>query len=157
MKKFVETRNSSLSGSQRLALIRHISQVFKNVKKTLIDKELVMHVISAAIEFFYIQKDDAQLKDAYADILSLFSYVDSADFLKAVLQKSIGKASNIWHVNLITDLMLKDTKDLSESVLIAAAQFKILLNSENFKTITTFAQILSLVGFFTQAAVYLKD
>lgn len=90
-------------------------------------------------------------------MLILFTYVDSADFLKSTIQKSISKASNIWHVNLLTDLMINSTKDLSESVLLAASHFKTLLTTENFKTVTTYSQILALVGFFTQSAVYLKD
>lgn len=150
VKKFVETRNSSLTGAQRLAIIQHICKAFKNARSMdLIDQELVKHVISIAVEFFYIQKDEAQLKEAFGDILKLFSLVESAEFLKTPLSKCIAKASNIWHVNLLTDLMIAKTKDLGESVQLAAGHFKTLLNGENFKTITTYSQILALVGFFS--------
>lgn len=58
-KKFIETRNSSLTAAQRLTFIRHISFVYQSLtKKDLIDLDQVKQVISAALEYYFNQKEE---------------------------------------------------------------------------------------------------
>ena len=67
------------------------------------------------------------------------------------------KASNIWHVTLLTELLDHSKPDLSDLITTAAPHFKTMLSSENFKATANYSQILSLIGFFCSASTYTKD
>lgn len=63
-------------------------------------------------------KEETGLKDAFEDIVALFSLSINLNFLVEILKKIINKASNMCHVNLFTDLIEKQTtpKHLAELI-----------------------------------------
>jgi len=111
----------------------------------------------AVLDHVFQQKDEATLKESCDDILNIFLLSTSFSFLNEPLKKYLNKASNIWHINLFTDLMDRSAKGLEEVITTVASQFKHMLQAENFKTTVNYSQILALVGFFCSASDYLKD
>ena len=53
--------------------------------------------------------------------------------------------------------MYKGASDMQELIATLNPHLKSLLSAENFKTSVNFPQVLALIGFFCQAAEYLKD
>ena len=77
LKRFIQTRNTSFNANQRMAFVRAISSALQAVKKReYIDQEGVKQVLTAVIDFFYMQKEDTHLKESYADFLKLFEFSD---------------------------------------------------------------------------------
>jgi hypothetical protein len=158
LKRFVQTRNSSFNANQRMAFIRALSSGLQAVRKReLIDQESIKQVLTAVIEFFYMQKEDTYLKESYADFLKLFEYSDQLSSLAETFKKAVTKSANIWHVHLVTDLMEKGLKDLQGLVAAVQPHFKQMLNTENLKTTVNYPIILALAGFHARASLYLSD
>lgn len=114
-------------------------------------------MLTAVVEFFYMQKEDTHLKESYADFLKLFEFSDQLASLTETFKKAVSKSANIWHVHLVTDLMEKGLKDLQGIVGAVQPHFKQMLSAENFKTTVNYPMILALVGFHARASLYLSD
>jgi hypothetical protein len=76
-----------------------------SLKKDLISQDKIKQIISVLLEHVFLVKEEPVLKEAHNDILNIFLMSESFSFLNESLKKIISKASNIWQVQLFTDLI----------------------------------------------------
>jgi len=132
-KRFQQTRNSSVTPVQRLTFIRHMTSALSVIQnKDFIDLDLLKQAITTVVEYMFQHKDESLLRDTFDDILTLLTLADNLAFLVEGFKKLITKASNIWHINLLTVLMDKNYPGLNDLIAVAAPQFKTMLSGENF-------------------------